>query len=70
LREYTVEEHLEEFEGGGVGTNIPWEIDATAPNGDAGTIRIVFFRAHFKNYHGVADFLLFVGRNIMIVDEK
>jgi hypothetical protein len=48
-REHTVEEQLEEFEGRGVGTNIPWETDATATNGDAGTIRIVFFRAHFTN---------------------
>jgi hypothetical protein len=62
--------HLEEFKGRGVGTNIPWETDATATNGDAGTIRIVFFRAHFTNYHGVADFLSFVGGNIVIVDEK
>jgi len=69
-REHTVEEHLEEFEGRGVGTNIPWETDATATNGDAGTIRIVFFRAHFTHYHGVADFLSFVGRNIVIVNEK
>jgi len=69
-REHTVEEHLEEFKGRGVGTNIPWETDVTATNGDAGTIRAVFFRAHFTNYHGVADFLLFVGRIIVIVDEK
>ena len=54
----------------GVGANIPWETDATAANGDAGTIRIVFFRAHFTNYHGVADFLSFVGGKIVIVDEK
>ena len=51
-------------------TNIPWETDATATNGDAGTIGIVFFRTNFANYHGVADFLLFVGGNIVIVDEK
>ncbi len=69
-REHTVEEHFEEFKGRGVGANIPWETDATAANGDAGTIRIVFFRAHFTNYHGVADFLSFVGGNIVIVDEK
>ena len=54
----------------GVGANIPWETDATAANGDAGRIRIVFFRAHFTNYHGVADFLSFVGGNIVTVDEK
>jgi hypothetical protein len=54
----------------GVGDNIPWETDATAANGDAGRIRIDFFRAHFTNYHGVADFLSFVGGNIVTVDEK
>jgi hypothetical protein len=42
VREHTVEEHLEEFEGCGVGANIPWETDATATNSDAGMIRIVF----------------------------
>jgi hypothetical protein len=42
----------------------------TATNGDAGTIGIVFFRTNFANYHGVADFLLFVGGDIVIVDEK
>jgi hypothetical protein len=69
-REHTVEEHLEEFERRGVGANIPWETDVTATNSDAGTIGIVFFRAHFTNYHGVADFLSFVGGDIVIVDEK
>ena len=27
-------------------------------------------RAHFTNYHGVVDFLSFVGGNIVIDDEK
>ena len=67
-REHTVEEHLEEFERCGVCANIPWETDVTATNGDAGTIGIVFFR--MTNYHGVADFLLFVVGNIIIVNEK
>ena len=35
-----------------------------------GTIGIVLFRTNFTNYHGVADFLSFVGGNIVIVDEK
>ena len=69
-RKYTVEEHLEEFEGCGVGTNIPWETDVTATDGDTGTIRVVFFRAHFTHYHGVADFLSFVSGDVMIVNEK
>jgi hypothetical protein len=69
-REHTVEEHLEEFKRCSVGANITRETDATATNGDAGTIGIVFFRTNFTNYHGVADFLSFVGGNIVIVDEK
>ena len=69
-REHTVEEHLEEFERCGVRANIPWETDATATNGDACTIGIVLFRTNFANYHGVADFLSFVGGNIVIVNEK
>ena len=69
-REHTVEEHLEEFKRCSVRANITRETDATATNGDAGTIGIVFFRTNFTNYHGVADFLSFVGGNIVIVDEK
>ena len=69
-REHTVEEQLEEFEGRRVSADISRVTNTTATNGDAGTIRIVFFRAHLTNYHGVADFLLFVGGNIVIVDEK
>ena len=69
-REHTVEEQLEEFEGGCVRADISWVKNATAPDGDAGMIGIVFFRTNFTNYHGVADFLLFVGGNIVIVDEK
>jgi hypothetical protein len=69
-REHTVQEQLEEFEGCGVGADILWETDAIATNGDMGTIRIVFIRSHFTHYHGVADFLLFVGRDVVIVDDK
>jgi len=70
VREHTVEEQLEEFEGGRVSADISRVTNTTAPDGDAGTIGIVFFRTNFTNYHGVADFLLFVGGNIVIVDEK
>ncbi len=69
-REHTVEEQLEEFKGRRVCADISRVTNTTATNGDAGTIRIVFFRAHLTNYHGVADFLSFVGGNIVIVDEK
>ena len=69
-REHTVEEQLEEFKRRRVSANISRVTNTTAPDGDAGTIGIVFFRTNFTNYHGVADFLLFVGGNIVIVDEK
>jgi hypothetical protein len=69
-REHTVEEQLEEFEGRRFSADISWVTNTTATNGDGGTIGIVFFRAHFTNYHGVADFLSFVGGNIVIVDEE
>jgi hypothetical protein len=70
VREHTVEEQLEEFKGRRVSADISRVTNMTATNGYAGMIRIVFFRAHLTNYHGVADFLSFVGGNIMIVDEK
>ena len=54
-REHTVEKHLEEFKRCGVRANIPWETDATATSGDAGTIGIVFFRTNFTNYHASQD---------------
>ena len=69
-REHTVEEQLEEFEGRRVSADISRVTNTTATNGDAGTIGIVFFRAHFTHYHGVADFLSFMGRNVVKVNEK
>ncbi len=69
-REHTVEEQLEKFEGRRVSAAISRVTNTTAPDGDAGTIGIVFVRTHFTNYHGVADFFSFVGGNIVIVDEK
>ncbi len=69
-REDTVEQQLEEFKGRGVGATISWVTNTATFDGDAGTIRIVFFRTNFTHYHGVADFLWFVGRDVVIVDEK
>ncbi len=69
-REHTVEEQLEEFKGCGVGADIPLKTDAIATDDDVGTIRIIFIRLHVTHYHGVADFLSFVGRDVVIVDEK
>ncbi len=69
-REDTVEQQLEEFKGRGVGAYISRVTDTTAYDGDAGAIRIVFIRLHFTHYHGVADFLLYVSGDVMIVDDK
>jgi len=69
-REDTVEQQLEEFKGRGVGADISWVTNATTSDGDTGTIRIIFIRSNFTHYHGVADFLLFVSGDVIIVDEK
>ena len=69
-REDTVEQQLEEFKGHDVGADISWVTNTTTSDGDAGTIRIVFFRPNFTHDHGVADFLAFVGRDVGIVYEK
>ncbi len=69
-REDTVEQQLEEFKGCSVGADISWVTNTTTSDGDAGTIRIVFIRSNFTHYHGVADFLSFVSRDVMIVNEK
>ncbi len=70
VREHTIEEQLEEFKGCSVGANIPREADAIASDGDASAIRIVCIRPNLTNDHGVADFFLFVGRYVMIVNDK
>ena len=69
-REHTVEQQLDEFKRCGVGADSSRVTYAIASDGDAGTIRIVFIWLHFTNYHGVADFLSFVGWDVMIVDDK
>jgi len=69
-REDTVEQQLKEFKGCGVGANISRVTNTATADGDAGTIRIIFFRPNFAHYHGEADFLLFVGRDVGIVDKK
>ena len=50
-----------------VGANVAWVTYAIAPNSDAGAIGVIFLRAHFTNHHGVTDFLLFVGMQVLIV---
>jgi hypothetical protein len=46
------------------------EADVIAANCYAGVIRIIFFWTHFAYHHGVADFLLFMARDVMVVDKK
>ncbi len=69
-REHAVEKELDEFKGCGVGSHVPREADAIAADGDAGVIRIILFQPHFTYHHGVADFLLFVDRDVMKVYKK
>jgi len=69
-REHTVEQQLEEFNRSGIGADIPRVTDAIASDGDAGMIRIIFIRSHITHYYGVADFLSFVGGDVVIVDDK
>ncbi len=69
-REHAVEKQLNKFEGCGVGSHITWEADVISTDGDVGAIRIILFRLHFTYYHDVADFLLFMGRDVVIVDKK
>jgi hypothetical protein len=69
-RKYAVEKQLDEFEGRGVGSHITWEADAIIADGDGGTIRIILFLPHFTYHHGLADFLLFMDRDVVIVYKK
>jgi hypothetical protein len=69
-REHTVEKQLDKFKGCRVGSNVTQEADAIAANGDAGAIRIIFIRLHFTYHHGVANFFLFMGWDVMILYKK
>jgi hypothetical protein len=66
-REHAVEKELDKFEGCSVGSHIIREADAIAANGDAGAIRIILFQLPFIYHHGVADFLLFMDQDVMII---
>ncbi len=69
-RKHTVEKKLDKFEGHGVGSHITQEADVIATDGDAGAIRIILFQLHFTYHHGVADFLPFMDRDVMVVNKK
>jgi hypothetical protein len=67
-RQDAVEQELDKFELCYVGANVAWVAYSIAPNSDAGAIGVLFLRAYFTNYHGVADFPLFVCRYVLIND--
>ncbi len=67
-RQDAVKQELDKFEQCCVGANVAWVAYTIAPNSDAGVIGVIFLQAYFTNYHGVADFLLFVCRYVLIVD--
>jgi hypothetical protein len=69
-RKHTVEKKLDKFKEGGVGSHPTREADAIATDCCAGAIRIIFFWTHFAYHHGVADFLLFMARYIMVVNKE
>ena len=58
------------FEGCTVGGNISWVADVVAADGDAGMIRIILISSYFTYHHGVEKILLFMERNVVIIDEK
>jgi hypothetical protein len=69
-RKHAVEKQLDKFERCGVGSHITRKADAIATNCDAGVIRIILFWPHFTYHHGMADFLLFMDQDVMIVYKK
>jgi hypothetical protein len=69
-RKQDVEKKLDKFKGRSVGSHVTQEADAIAADGDAGAIRIILFWPHFTYHHGVADFLLFMDWDVVVVDKK
>ncbi len=70
LREYTVEEELEKFQGCYVSTHIARVADAVANNGDLCAVRVVLVWMDFTYNHGMAYFLPLVQRDVVLVDAK
>jgi hypothetical protein len=69
-RKHAVDKKLGQFEGCSVGSHVTQEADAIAANCYAGAIRIIFFWPYFTYHHGVADFLSFMARYVMVVDKE
>ncbi len=70
LQELTVEKELEQFQGRCVSTHIARVADAVATDGDLCVVRVILVWSDFTYYHGVAYFLPFVQRDVVVVDAK
>ena len=70
LREYTVEEELDQFQGRCVSTHIARVADAVATNGDSCAVRVVLFQSDSTNHHGVAYFHSLVQRDVVVANAK
>jgi hypothetical protein len=70
VRKHIVEKKLDKFKGCSVGSHIARDADAIATDCYVGAIRVIFFRTHFLYHHVVVDFLLFMARDVVIVDKE
>ncbi len=70
LREYTVEEELEKFQGHCVSTHIAKVADAVATNGDPYVVRVILVWTDFTYNHGMGYFLSLVRQDGVVVDAK
>jgi hypothetical protein len=69
-RKHAVEKKLGKFKGCSVGSHVARETDAIATNCYAGVIRIIFLWMHFAYQYGVADLLLFMTRDVVVVNKE
>ncbi len=70
LREYTVEEELEKFQGCCGSTHIIRVANVVATNGDPCAVRVLLVWTDFTYNHGMAYFLSLVRWNVMVIDAK
>jgi hypothetical protein len=70
LREYTVKEELEKFQGHCVSTHIARVANVVAINCDLCVVRVVLVWTDFTYNHGMAYFLSLVQRDVMVVNAK
>ncbi len=70
LREYTVEEELEQFQRRCVSIHIARVADVVANNGDSCAVRVVLVWTDFTYNHGMAYFLSLVWQDVVVVDAK